>query len=132
MSDDRKTRNAFNPGVNEEQIRRAEELLAGWSAPSFVEKRNLADDYRTGSLRPLDRESGDAFEVLVSRNPVLGENRLVVLSQAQLPAMPACEITIRRVGQLHRMTGSLEPSHAGRRAEDQQEHRLMVSFFYPE
>lgn len=133
MNDYRKSRDVFNPGVSEEQIRRAEELLGGWSVGSFVEKRGLGEDYRAGSLRPLDGVPADGFDVLMSRNVVVGEERYVVLSRIPLPAMPRCEITVRKFGQLHSIAGIFEPSHPGRRAEDRQgDTRLMISFFYPE
>ncbi|MDT8410365.1 MAG: hypothetical protein RQ741_12240 [Wenzhouxiangellaceae bacterium] len=133
MNDYRKSRDVFNPAVSDEQIRRAEELLGGWSVGSFVEKRALGEDYRAGSLRSLDGDPTDGSAVLISRNPVAREERYVVLSRVPLPAMPRCEITVRRLGQLHSIAGIFEPSHAGRRAEDcQGDTRLMVSFFYPE
>lgn len=81
----------------------------------------------------MDGGPTDGFDVLMSRNPVPREERYVVLSRAPLPAMPRCEITVRKFGQLHSIAGIFEPSHAGRRAEDRQgDTRLMVSFFYPE
>lgn len=122
-----------NPGFSEKQILRAEELLAGWSPHSYVEKRRLSDDYRAASLRSLDRGPMDGFDVLVSRNPVERDQRHVVLSRGQIPEMPRCEITIRKFGQLRRISGIFEPSHPGRRAEDRHgDTRLFVSFFYPE
>lgn len=132
-NDHRISRDVFYPGSSEEQIRRAEVLLGGWSASSFIEKRRLGEDYRAASLRSLDGGSTNGYDVLMSRNPVAREERYVVLSWVQLPAMPRCEITVRKFGQLHGIAGIFEPSHAGRRAEDRQgDTRLMVSFFYPE
>lgn len=132
LNDYRKSRDVYNPGISETQIRRAEELLNGWSVGSFIEKRLLGEDFRAGSLRSLDGDPTDGFDVLISRNPMPREERYVVLSRAQLPAMARCEITIRKFGQLHSMSGIFEPSHRGRRAEDRQGNtRLMVSFFYP-
>lgn len=133
MTDYWKSNDGFNPGISEEQIRRAEELLGNWSVGSFIEKRTLGDDYRAGSLRSLDGGATDGYDVLISRNPVAEERRHVVLSRDLLPAMPRCEITVRRLGKLHSIVGKFEPSHPGRRAEDRQgDTRLMVSFFYPE
>lgn len=132
MNDHWKSRDVYNPGISEAQIRRAEELLDGWSVGSFVEKRNLKEDFRAGSLRSLDGNPTDGFDVLISRNSLPREERYVIMSRMPLPPMPRSEITIRKFGQLHSMSGIFEPSHPGRRAEDRQgTTRLMVSFFYP-
>lgn len=93
----------------------------------------MGEDYRAGSLRCVDGSRTDGSDVLISRNPVAGEERYVILSRTRLPAMVRCEITVRKLGQLHSIAGIFEPSHAGRRAEDHQgDIRLMVSYFYPE
>ncbi len=124
------TRDEFSMGPTEDQIRLAEDMLGSFNAQTFQEKRDLSEDYRAGSLQPMDR-SADPVKVLISAHPVPGKEYHVVLSQAGLPAMGAAEITIRRLNQLHVMTGTFEPSHKGRRAEDKQNGTLMVSFFYP-
>lgn len=124
------TRDEFSMGPTEEQIRRAEDMLGSFNASAFVEKRDLSSDYRAGSIQPADR-SADPVKVLVSTTPISGREHHVVLSQQDLPAMRAAEITTRRLDRLHTMTGSLEPSHRGRRAEDKQNGTLLVSFFYP-
>lgn len=124
------TRDEFSMGPTEDQIRLAEEMLGSFSAQTFQEKRDLAEDYRAGSLQPMDK-STDPVKVLVSAHPVPGKKHHVVLSQIELPAIGAAEITVRRLGQLHVMTGTFEPSHKGRRSEDKQNGTLMVSFFYP-
>ncbi|MDT8409013.1 MAG: hypothetical protein RQ741_05395 [Wenzhouxiangellaceae bacterium] len=130
---EKKRHDIFNPGVNEDQIRRAEELLDGWSVPSFVEKRDLSEDYQAGVLRSLDRDATNGFEVMLSRHPVPEHQHHVALGTVEMPAMQLCEITIRRAGQLHVMVGRLEPGYPGRRDEDHRDgKRLMVSFFYPE
>lgn len=125
-----KSRDEFSMGPTERQIRRAEQMLGSFNAPTFVEKRDLSEDYRPGSLQPMNR-SAEPVNVLVSAHPVTGQDRYVVLSERELPAIRAAEITTRRVGQLLTRVGRLEPSHKGRRAEDKQNGTLMVSFFYP-
>ena len=125
-----KTRDEFSMGPTEDQIRHAEQMLGSFNAPTYVEKRDLAEDYRPGSLQPMDR-SAEPVKVLVSLHPASGHEHYVVLSEAELPAIRAAEITTRRLGQLQTRTGRLEPGHEGRRAEDKQNGTLMVSFFYP-
>lgn len=124
------TRDEFNTGPTDEQIRRAEEMLGSFNVPTYVEKRDLSEDYHPGSLQPMDR-SADPIKVLISRHPVTGEKRHVVLSEEPLPAMREVEISTRRAGQLHTMIGRFEPGHPGRRGEDNQNGTLMVSFLYP-
>lgn len=124
------TRDEFSMGPTEDQIRLAEDMLGSFNAQTFQEKRDIADDFRAGSLQPMDR-SADPVKVLVSSHPVPGKEHHVVLSQKELPAMSSAEITIRRLNQLYVMTGTFEPSHKGRRDEDKQNGTLMVSFFYP-
>lgn len=124
------SRDEFSMGPTEDQIRHAEQMLGSFNAPTYVEKRDLAEDYRAGSLQPMDR-SAKPVKVLVSAHPVSGQEHYVVLSEEELPVIRAAEITTRRVGQLHTTTGRLEPGHPGRRAEDKQNGHLMVSFFYP-
>lgn len=130
FADRDKSRDEFSMGPTEDQIRHAERMLGSFSAPTYIEKRDLAEDYRPGSLQPMDR-SAEPVKVLISSHPVTGEAHYVVLSEASLPAIRAAEVTIRRVGQLHTRTGRLEPHHEGRRAEDKHNGTLMVSFFYP-
>ena len=125
-----KTRDEFSMGPTEDQIRHAEQMLGNFNAPTYVEKRDLAEDYRPGSLQPMNR-SAEPIRVLLSAHPVTGEKYHVVLSEERLPVINAAEITIRRLGQLHARTGRLEPRHEGRRAEDKHNGTLMVSFFYP-
>lgn len=125
-----KSRDEFSMGPTEDQIKRAERMLGSFSAPTYVEKRDLAEDYRPGSLQPMDK-SAEPVKVLVSSHPVSGEDYYVVLSEEELAPIRAAEITIRRLGQLQTRTGRLEPSHKGRRAEDKQNGTLMVSFFHP-
>lgn len=125
-----KTRDEFSMGPTEDQIRLAEEMLGSFNAQTFQEKRDLSEDYRAGSLQPMDR-SADPAKVLISAHPAPGQEHHIVLSQEQLPAIRAAEITIRRLGQLHVLTGCFEPGHEGRRAEDRQNGTLMVSYFYP-
>ncbi|MBL37873.1 MAG: hypothetical protein CMP07_05635 [Xanthomonadales bacterium] len=124
------SRDEFSMGPTEDQIRNAEQMLGSFNAPTYVEKRDLAEDYRPGSLQPMDR-SAEPVKVLVSAHPVSGQEHYVVLSEEKLPAIRAAEITTRRLGQLQTRTGRLEPGHEGRRAEDKQNGTLMVSFFYP-
>lgn len=125
-----RTRDEFSMGPTEDQIRLAEKMLGSFNAQTFQEKRDLTEDYRAGSLQPMDQSAGPV-KVLVSAHPVSGQDYHVVLSEKELPAMRAAEITIRRLNQLHVMTGRFEPGHEGRRAEDKQNGTLMVSFFYP-
>lgn len=125
-----KTRDEFSMGPTEDQIRHAEQMLGSFSAPTYVEKRDLAKDYRPASLQPMDR-SADPVKVLMSSHPVTGEDRYVVLSEEKLVPIRAAEISIRRLGQIQTRTGRLEPSHEGRRTEDKQNGTLKVSFFYP-
>ena len=125
-----KTRDEFSMGPTEDQIRLAEKMLGSFNAPTYLEKRNLSEDYRPAALQPMDR-SADPVKVLVSAHPVPQQDHHIVLSQEELPAIHAAEITIRRLGQLHTMTGRFEPGLKGRRAEDKQDGTLMVSFFYP-
>ncbi|HMB37503.1 MAG TPA: hypothetical protein VKO85_00355 [Wenzhouxiangellaceae bacterium] len=124
------SRDEFSMGPTEDQIRHAEQMLGSFNAPTYVEKRDLAEDYRPGSLQPMDR-SAEPVKVLVSSHPASGQEYYVVLSEAALSAIRAAEITTRRLGQLQTRTGRLEPGHEGRRAEDKQNGTLMVSFFYP-
>ncbi len=124
------SRDEYSMGPTEQQIRLAEKLLSGFNAPTFLEKRNLSEDYHPASLQPMNR-SADPAKVLVSAHPVSGQEHHVVLSQAELPAIRAAEITRRRLGQLQVMTGRLEPGHEGRRAEDSKNGTLMVSYFHP-
>ena len=120
----------YSTGPTEEQIRLAEKMLGSFNAPTYLEKRNLAEDYHPASLQPMNR-SADPVRVLLSAHPVPGQEHHVVLSQEELPVIRAAEITRRRLGQLHVMTGRLEPAHAGRRAEDKKNGTLMVSYFHP-
>jgi len=124
------SRDEYSTGPTEEQIRLAEEMLGSFNPPTYLEKRNLTEDYHPASLQPMDR-SADPVKVLVSAHLAPGQEHHVVLSQEELQAIRAAEITIRRLGQLHVMTGRFEPGHEGRRAEDQQNGTLMVSYFYP-
>lgn len=124
------SRDEYSMGPTEEQIRMAEKLLGGFNAPTFLEKRNLSEDYHPASLQPMNR-SADPVSVLVSAHPVAGQEYHVVLSQKELPAIRAAEITRRRLGQHQVMTGRLEPGHAGRRAEDKKNGTLMVAYFHP-
>jgi len=104
-----KTRDEFSMGPTEEQIRLAEDMLGSFDAPTYLEKRNLSEDYRPASLQPMDR-SADPVKVLVSAHPVPGQEHHVVLSQEELPPIHAAEITQRRLGQLHVMAGRFEPA----------------------
>lgn len=130
FADRDKTRDEFSMGPTEDQIRRAEQMLGSFNAPTYVEKRDLSEDYRPASLQPLGK-SDESVKVLVSAHAVTGARHHVVLSEDELPAMREAEITTRRLGQLHKMVGRFVPSHRGRRAEDKQNGTLMVSFFYP-
>jgi len=123
-------RDEYSTGPTEQQIRLAEKMLGSFNAPTYLEKRNLSEDYHPASLQPMNR-STDPVRVLLSAHPVPGQEHHVVLSQEELPAIRAAEITRRRVGHLTVMTGRLEPGHEGRRAEDKQNGTLMVSYFHP-
>lgn len=121
----------FDLGPTEKQVRRAEKLLGGFNVPTFVEKRDLTEDYRSGSLLRLDKVV-EPVAVMVSLHPVKGKDCHVVLSRDELPEMRAAEVTVKRGGQLVQATGRLEPGHSGRRESDVQDGKtLMVSFFYP-
>ncbi len=130
FSDRDTLRDEFSMGPTEDQIRRAEQMLGGFSAPTYVEKRDLAEDYRPASLQPMDR-SAEPVKILISSHPVTGEAHYVVLSEEELPTIRAAEVTTRRLGQLQTRAGQLEPGHKGRRSEDKHNGTLMVSFFYP-
>jgi len=130
FTDRDKTRDEFSMGPTEDQIKHAEQMLGSFNAPTYIEKRDLSEDYRPASLQPMDR-SAEPVKVLVSSHPVTGQEYFVVLSEDKLPAIRAAEITLRRLGQLTTRTGRLEPRHEGRRAEDKQNGTLMVSFFHP-
>jgi hypothetical protein len=130
FADRDKSRDKFSMGPTEEQIRNAEQMLGSFNAQTYEEKRDLSEDYRPASLQPMDR-SAEPVKVLVSSHPVSGQKHYVVLSEGELPASRAAEITTRRLGQLHTRAGRLEPGHKGRRAEDKRNGHLMVSFFHP-
>ncbi|MGK7296554.1 MAG: hypothetical protein ACNS61_12130 [Candidatus Wenzhouxiangella sp. M2_3B_020] len=131
MRDDDKFKDQFNPGVTEEQIRNAERMLGGLDLPTFVEKRDLGKDYRAGVLRRIGTR-GEPVEVMLATSPIEGERRHVLLSRHALPPMGQVEISIRRMGQIHTLTGSVEEGHQGRRAEDKLDgDTLHVSFFHP-
>jgi hypothetical protein len=132
MRDDDHSHDKFHPGVTEEQIRKAEEILGGKDLPTFVEKRNLSADYHTGLLQPLGGR-GRVYEVKVSVSPIDGEDRHVLLSHEPLPAMPRAEIAVRRLNQARTLIGRVEESHDGQRDEDRlNSDRLQVAFFHPE
>jgi hypothetical protein len=132
MRDDDHSRDKFNPGVTEEQIRKAEEMLGGKDLPTFVEKRDLSADYHTGLLQPLGSR-GRVYEVKVAVSPIDGEGRHVLLSREPLPAMPRAEIAVRRLNQARTLVGRVEESHDGRREEDKLNgDRLQVAFFHPD
>lgn len=124
------SRDEFSMGPTADQIRRAEQMLGSFDAQTYEEKRDLTEDYRPGSLQPMDR-SAEPVKVLISSHPVTGREHYVVLSEDELPAIRAAEITTRRLGQLKTRTGRLEPRHEGRRAEDKRNGTLKISFFHP-
>jgi hypothetical protein len=131
MRDDDKYKDQFNPGVTEEQIRNAERMLGGLDLPTFVEKRDLGKDYHAGVLRRIDARS-QPVEVMLATSPIEGERRHVLLSRDALPDMGQVEISIRRMGQVKTVTGSVQEGHEGRRSEDKLDgDRLQVSFFHP-
>jgi len=123
-------RDDVRTGPAADQIRRAEQLLGRFNAPTYIEKRNLAEDFRPGSLQPMNR-SFEPVTILVSIHPVGGSKHHVVLSRNELREMRAAEITTRRAGQLQSMVGRLQPGPHSRRAEDRQAGTSMVSYFYP-
>lgn len=129
MRDDDKFHDKFNPGVTEEQIRQAEQMLGGLNVPTFIEKRDLTNDFRAGILRAPGRDEG--VEVMISTSPIEGEQRHVLLSRDALPSMEVAEVSVRRLGQIRTRNGRVEAGHQGRRAEDKVDGYLHVSFFYP-
>lgn len=131
MRDDDKYKDQFNPGVTEEQIRNAERMLGGLDLPTFVEKRDLGTDYRAGVLQRVG-VAGEPVDVMLAASPIEGEQRYVLLSRHALPDMNQVEISIRRMGQVRTVAGSVEEGHKGRRAEDKLDgDTLHVSFFHP-
>ena len=114
-----------------EQIRNAERMLGGLDLPTFIEKRDLGTDYRAGVLHRVGAAS-EPVDVMLAASPVEGERRHVLLSRHALPDMRHVEISIRRMGQVKTVSGSVEQGHEGRRAEDKLDgDRLHVSFFHP-
>ena len=60
-----KERDAYNPGISEEQIRKAEEMLGGLNVPLSVERRAYNDDFRSGVLIQIGKMD-EPIPVMVS------------------------------------------------------------------
>jgi hypothetical protein len=130
MDDNDKIHDKFNPGVTEEQIRQAEKMLGGLNVPTYIEKRDLSNDFRAGILHAPNLDQG--VEILISLSPVEGETRHVILSRDPLPAIERARISTRRLGEIRTRSGRVEEGHQGRRNEDKVNGYLHVSFFHPE
>jgi len=129
VSDYKKERDQFSAGPTRAQIEKADEFLRGRDLPAFLEKRNLAEDYRPALLRhqALDTPA----EVMFGTHPVAGRDYHVVLARDELPRMGNATLELKRMGNTETLSGVLELSHRGKRAEDLQEGRpLLVMHFY--
>ncbi len=130
-SDDRNNRDRFAAGPTREQIAKADEFLKGRDLPTFLEKRNLAEDYRSARLSHPDLE--DQTDVYFATHPVEEQDFHVVLSHQELPAAAGVKIELPRPGRTDTYRGMLEPWHPGQRAEDRKDGPpIMVNRFYPD
>lgn len=106
----------FNPGISDDQRKRAEQLLRGRSFSMFVEQRALDNDFRRGVLIGLD--GSEPIEIAVS--PMLDEQlrEHVILSEQPLHAREKVQIITTRAGRETRLMGALTTSRPGHREED--------------
>ena len=119
----------FNPGVSEEQRKRAEQLLGGGGFGMFIEQRAMDTEFRPGVLIGLD--GSDPIEVAVS--PMVDETlrEHVVLCDRPLHAKQKAQIITRRAGRETKLMGSLTASRPGRRKEDREaDPPVHVARFY--
>lgn len=124
-------RDRFAAGPTREQIEKADEFLKGRDLPTFLEKRDLAEDYRSARLK--HPELKDQINVYFATHPVEGKDFHVVLSHQDLPAAAGVEIEWPRPGRTETFHGVLEPWHPGQRAEDCKDGPpIMVNRFYPD
>lgn len=130
VSDYKKEHDQFSAGPTREQIEKADEFLRGRELPAYLEKRNLAEDYRSALLRHDRLEQ--PVEVMFGTRPVSGREYHVILSREELPRMGNATLELKRMGGAETLSGVLEFSHPGNRAEDRQDGRpLRVMHFYP-
>ncbi|MCA1779414.1 MAG: hypothetical protein LC637_08545 [Xanthomonadaceae bacterium] len=134
QDDDRKDtrrRDEFNPGVADDQVRRAEELLGESDFAPYLEKRLLNQALQPATLMRMDKMA-DPIDVTVSERPVDGYRYHVVLSKQPLPGMRQAEVTWQRAGNVRSLTGRVEASRPGRRDSDEVDgSSIMVAFLYP-
>jgi len=129
--DDKRGRDAFNPGVTRNQIEQAEKMLGGLDMPMFVEKRNLGQELRPGVLHGLGGAAVRA-DVKISIDPIDPGGPHVVLSREALPSLRSAEISIEYQGRVKILTGALEQSRPGRRSDDSLNGDVLkISFFFP-
>ncbi|MDX1625021.1 MAG: hypothetical protein R3323_00795 [Wenzhouxiangellaceae bacterium] len=120
----------YEPGISDDQVRRAEEMLGGLDVPLSIERRNQSEDFREAELIPGDRMA-DPIPALVSESEINGVR--VVLTRDPVPAMSRAEIVMDRRGTQVSYKGRLTESRAGKRAEDRMQYPpLQVSFLDPD
>lgn len=120
----------FHPGVSEEQIRRAEEMLGNLSLEMFVEKRSSSNKFKPGILM-LPGYDAAVIKVLVSAAFEERMNERALLSKKVIPKSEYAELVIRQGVQKIRLKGRVEASHPGQRKDDQKHERpLNVTLFY--
>lgn len=116
----------FHPGVSEEQIRRAEEMLGGLSLEMFVEKRSPSGKYRPGILT-VSGQGSTVIKVLVSAAFEERPTDRALLAKEAIPKIENADLVIDERGQKTRLKGHVEASHPGQRKDDQE---LNVTLFH--
>lgn len=120
----------FHPGVTDEQVKRAEELLGGLSLDVFIEKRNSPKKYQSGRL-VMPGQAATTIKVLVSNVLQDRPGDRALLAMEVIPNVEYAELVIEGAGQKIRLKGRVEASHPGQRKDDQvRERPLNVALFH--
>ena len=116
----------FHPAVNEEQIRRAEEMLGDLNLAMFVEKRSSSNKYKPGTLT-LSGQNARTIKVLVSAALEEQPGDRALIATEAIPQSNYAELVIKEADQETRLQGHVEASHLGQRKDDGE---LNVTLFH--
>ncbi|MEM7053444.1 MAG: hypothetical protein AAF446_02735 [Pseudomonadota bacterium] len=116
----------FHPAINEEQLKKAEELLKNSSLEMFVEKRTSSNKYRPGRLIAQE-QNAKPIKVLVSTVLEEQPSGRALLADEAIPNIECAELVIEEDGKRITLKGRVETSHPGQRKDDRE---LNVTRFY--
>ncbi|MEM1081447.1 MAG: hypothetical protein AAGH65_07680 [Pseudomonadota bacterium] len=124
MKDD----DVFRPGVTDDQVRRAEEMLGSLGMDLFVEKRGASQHFRAGQLADTSTPN-QRIEVMVS-DPFGEPKQRALLSHEEVPTMQFAKLNFEQAARTVTLLGRVQSSRRGRRSGDQDhDEPVFISIF---